>query len=353
MPTLKEILHKFVIQHLKAHQQLHIKKISCLNPSLPKKEKTMGSEALLPVIDLSELKPGTPEWDSVRPRVEQALQEYGCFQALFNKVPFELRKSMLGAMEEIFELPLQTKSRFFCAKTPFGGYTAHSPTTPWESMNIGNVHIPDNLTSFTNLLWPEGNPSSCKILRSYTEQLSELDQTIRRMVLESFGVDQKYCDEHIDLSRYTLRVMKYEGPETMESKLLLRPHSDKNLLGILYQLNEVHGLEVQSKDGKWINVKPLPDSFIVMAGDSFHALTNGHVHAPVHRVVMTENETRYSVGLFSSPKEGHIVKVPDELVNEEHPLRFKPFEYMEYLKFFATEKGQKSHECGIKVFCGI
>ncbi|XP_059637356.1 probable 2-oxoglutarate-dependent dioxygenase AOP1 [Cornus florida] len=271
----------------------------------------MGSEALLPVIVFSDkLKSGTLEWESVRARVQQALQEYGSFEACFNKVPFELRKSMFGAIQEIFELPLQTKSGI-PAKTPFGGYIGKSPTAPWrEIMAIEDVLIPEKLTSFTNLLWPQGNPSLGKTVGAFSEKVAELDQMTRRMVLESFGVEE-YYDEHIDSSRYSLRVMKYEAPETMESKLMLKPHTDKNLLTILYQINQVGGLQVQSKDGKWINVKTSPDSFIVMAGDSFHAWTNGRVRAPVHQVTMTENETRYSAGLFASPKEGRILKVPD------------------------------------------
>ncbi|XP_059664652.1 probable 2-oxoglutarate-dependent dioxygenase AOP1 [Cornus florida] len=313
----------------------------------------MDSEALLPVIDFSELNPGTPEWDSVRAQVQEALQKYGCFEALFNKVPSELRKSMFGATEEMFELPLQTKSGIVVTKNkPFRCYTGQSEKTPWESMTIEDVLSPENLKSFINLLWPEGNPSFGIAVGSFSEQLSELDHMIRRMVLESIGVE-KYYDEHMDSSQHHLRVMKYVGPENMENKIMLIPHTDSNLLTILYQINQVCGLEVQSKDGKWINVKTSPDSFIVTPGDSFHVTwTNGRVHAPVHRVVMTGNKTRYSMGLFSIPREGHIVKAPNELVDEEHPLLFKPYEFLEYLKFFKTEKGQKAYKSGIKIFCG-
>ncbi|XP_059664678.1 probable 2-oxoglutarate-dependent dioxygenase AOP1 [Cornus florida] len=317
----------------------------------------MGSEALLPVIVFSdELKAGTPEWDSVRARVQLAFQECGGFEALFNKIPSELRKSMLGEIEKMFELPLQTKSKIVSANEPLGTvYTARSTKAPWESMDVEDVLIPEKLSSFINLLWPEGNPSFGKTVQFFSEKLSEMDQMIRRMVLESFGVE-KYCDEHIDSSLHTFRVMKYEGPKTMDNKLMLFSHTDKNLLSILYQINQVGGLEVQSKDGKWVNMKSSSssvDSFIVMAGDSFHAWTNGRVKALPHRVVMTGNETRYSVGLFSSSKEGYIIKAPDELVDEEHPLRFKPYEFSEYQKFFKTEEGRKIHEYGVKVFCGV
>ncbi|XP_059637311.1 probable 2-oxoglutarate-dependent dioxygenase AOP1 [Cornus florida] len=316
----------------------------------------MGSEVLLPVIDFSdELKPGTPEWDSVRARVQQALQEYGGFEALFDKVPSELQKSMFGAIEDMFEFPLETKSRTTSANPPFGtGYTGKSSRASWETIGIEDVLIPENLRSFTNLLWPEGNLAlSTKTVGSFSKQLSELDQMIRRMVLESFGVE-KYCDEHIDSSRYGLRVMKYEAPENMESKIMLIPHTDKNLLTMLHHQNHVDGLEVQSKDGKWINVKPSRDSFIVMPGDSLQAWMNGRVQAPIHRVVLTENETRYSTTRpFSTPTEGYIIKVPDKLVDEEHPLRFKPYEYSKYLKFFKTEQGHKIHQSSVKIFCGV
>lgn len=44
-------------------------------------------------------------------QVKQALQHYGCFEALFHKIPLEIREAVIGAMEELFDLPLQIKSR--------------------------------------------------------------------------------------------------------------------------------------------------------------------------------------------------------------------------------------------------
>ena len=123
----------------------------------------MGSESALklPVIDFSNLhlEPGTPEWDSLKAQVWQALVEYGCFEALFNKVPVELRNSMLGAIEELFDLPLQTKLRNV-SKKPFHGYIGQHPMVPlYESMAVDDADISDKVESQTNILWPQGNPS--------------------------------------------------------------------------------------------------------------------------------------------------------------------------------------------------
>ncbi|KAK8525004.1 hypothetical protein V6N13_015998 [Hibiscus sabdariffa] len=314
----------------------------------------MGSQTplRLPVIDFSkpELKPGTGEWDLVKGHVHAALRDYGCFEATFDKIPLDLREAMFGSLEELFDLPLQTKL-LNVSKKPYHGYVGQYPHIPlYESMGIDDANVAENVEALTSIFWPQGNSSFSKNIQSFSVQLSELDQIIRRMVLESFGLE-KYMDEHMCSSNYLLRVMKYKGPETTETKLGLSSHTDKNIVTILYQ-NEVDGLEVQTKEGEWINLKPSKHSFIVMIGESLYAWLNGRLYAPFHRVMMTGDKARYSAGLFSIPKAGYIIKAPDELVDEEHPLLFKPFDHVEFLRFYYTEGGQKS-AAALKEFCGV
>lgn len=123
----------------------------------------MGSETptKLPIIDFSKpnLKTGTPEWDSVKSQVRKALEEYGCFEALFNKVPVEILKTIFGALEELFDLPLQAKMRNL-SKKPFHGYVGQYPQVPlYESMGIDDAIVKEKVESMTNILWPEGNES--------------------------------------------------------------------------------------------------------------------------------------------------------------------------------------------------
>ncbi|KAL5574618.1 hypothetical protein UlMin_016317 [Ulmus minor] len=313
----------------------------------------MGSETplSLPTIDFSsQLKPMTSEWDSVKSQVRKALQEFGCFEAQFDKIPLDIRKAIFDALQELFDLPLQTKLRNV-SKKPYHGYVGQYPMVPlYESMGIDDANIDEKVERLSNTLWPEGNQSFSKTIQSYSEQLSELDQIIRRMILESLGME-KYLDEHMESTNYLLRVMKYKGPQTSKTELGLNAHTDKNIVTILYQ-NQVVGLEVQTKGGEWITVKPSPDSFIVMIGDSLHAWANGRLHSPYHRVMMKGNEARYSLGLFSIPKAGYIIKAPEELVDEEHPLLFKPFDHVEFLGFYYSEAGQRA-ESALKTYCGV
>ncbi|KAL2338108.1 hypothetical protein Fmac_012554 [Flemingia macrophylla] len=340
----------------------------------------MGSEVTLklPVIDFTsiELKGNNPNWEEVKSQVHKALVEYGCFEANFGKVPLDLRKDIFGALHDLFDLPLQTKI-LNVSKKPYHGYVGQYPMVPlFESMGIDDAAIYDKVESMTNILWPNGNPSF--------RHLSELDQIVRKMVLESLGVE-KYLEEHMNSTNYLLRVMKYKGPQTSDTKLGLSAHTDKNIVTILCQ-NQVEGLEVLTKDGKWTSYKPSPESFVVMIGDSLHcpsvllkrelfqsreisrsanviysnyylheclqAWSNGRLHSPFHRVMMRGNEARYSAGLFSIPKGGVMIKAPEELVDEEHPLLFKPFDHVEFLKYYYTEKGQKDPSA-MRTYCGV
>ena len=66
--------------------------------------------------------------------------------------------------------------------------------------------------------------------------------------------------------------------------------------------------------------------------------------------MMAGDEARYSTGLFAIPKQGCTIRVPEELVDEQHPLMFKPFDYYEFLHFYTTEAGQKA-ESVLNAFC--
>ncbi|XVF74655.1 hypothetical protein PTKIN_Ptkin13bG0128600 [Pterospermum kingtungense] len=310
---------------------------------------SMETPVRLPVIDFSkkELKPGTSdsEWDLVKAQVRQALLEYGCFEALFDKV-LEVREATIEALQELFGLPLQTK-KCYVSEKPFHGYHGDMAQV-CESFFIHDANTAQSIEGMTNILWPEGKTCLSKTLLSFTELASGLERTVKRMILEIFGVE-KYLDELVDSTYYSLRLIKYQGPQTSEPTLGTPAHCDQNMLTLLYQ-NEVNGLEIQTKDGGWINVKPSPDAFIVMIGESLNVLLNGRLSSPCHRVIMTGNKTRYCFGLFTIPRGGYQVKVPEELVNEENPLLFKPFDYEEFMVFHTTPGVADS---SLKAYCSV
>lgn len=100
---------------------------------------------------------------------------------------------------------------------------------------------------------------------TYSKLVAELDEMIQRMIFESYGVDKHY-ESHEESKYYLLRLMKYKVPETNESNIGFRPHTDKSFSAIIHQLY-IDGLEIETKDGKWIPCDLLPHSFVYLAGD--------------------------------------------------------------------------------------
>ncbi|KAL1292822.1 hypothetical protein HN51_053381 [Arachis hypogaea] len=317
----------------------------------------MGTETplKLPTIDFNDLNMDDSnnncKWEEVKSKVHNALIEYGCFEAIFDKVPLELCKDLFPSLEELFDLPIQTK-KLNASKKPYHGYVGQFPMVPlYESMGIDDANVLEKVEAMTNILWPNGNPNFSKTIHCFSEKLSELDKIIRKMVLESLGVE-KYLEEHMNSTNYLIRVMKYKGPQTSETKLGLSSHTDKNVVTILCQ-NQVDGLEILTKDGKWISFKPSqPGTFIAMIGDALHSWSNGRLHSAFHRVMMSGNEARYSAGLFSIPNGGYLIKAPQEMVDDDHPLLFKPYDHVHFLNYYYSPQGQ-TDQFALRTYCGL
>ncbi len=60
-------------------------------------------------------------------------------------------------------------------------------------------------------------------------------------------------------------------------------HTDRGLITLVYQ-DEVGGLQVKHGPS-WIDVPPVPGSFVVTVGDILEKLTHGRYVPAVHRVI--------------------------------------------------------------------
>lgn len=47
-----------------------------------------------------------------------------------------------------------------------------------------------------------------------------------------------------------------------------------------------------------------------------------------------------------------MVQIPEELIDEEHPLLYKPYNYNDYLEFRFSAEGAKAED-PLRAFCGI
>ncbi|KAI3521646.1 hypothetical protein L1887_11118 [Cichorium endivia] len=307
----------------------------------------------LPVIDLSlkNLNPTSSSWITKCDEVMGALEKHGCFIAMYDGVSQELEDRIFLASQELFNLPTEVKV-LNTSDTPYHGYGGQNPLMPlYESLGIENATTTEGAEIFTKLMWPFGNESFCTSALMYSKAVAELDQIVMRMVAKSYGIEEHY-ESLLKSTVYVLRLNKYLCPNPNEENSLgIVPHTDKSIMTILHQ-KQVKGIQIETKDGQWIGVDPLPSSFIVMAGDACMAWTNGRIEAPNHKVIMEGNQERISLGQFTFIRDMKI-GIPQKLIDEDNIQRFKEFDHYKYIYYHRDTNEGKTSKCPIKSYCGI
>ncbi|KAG2271869.1 hypothetical protein Bca52824_066424 [Brassica carinata] len=305
----------------------------------------------LPVIDFSvpNLKAETPQWDSVRAQVRKALEDFGCFEALFDGASVELRKAVFEASQEVFDLPLETKLSAKSENNRNSGYSGQVSGMPlFEGMGFDDVDKPEVVNKLTHKVWPQGNITFSNTVQSFAEKLIELNVKVRTMLMESFGLE-KYVEEHLTSAKNRFHLFKYKGlDDNTEEDVGIDTHIDRHFLTILCQNDVVDGLEIRAKDGEeWFKAKPSQDSsYLVMVGASLHGTSSA---SPCG---YNREKDRYVAGLFLRPKEGLIIKAPEEIVDDEHPRLYKPFNFEDYFKFTYIDT-KKRDLPALKAYCAL
>lgn len=84
-------------------------------------------------------------------------------------------------------------------------------------------------------------------------------------ISESLGLERDYINRVLGSHGQHMAINYY--PPCPQPKLTygLPPHADPNVITLLLQ-DDVPGLQVL-KDGKWVSVQPIPNTFIVNIGD--------------------------------------------------------------------------------------
>ncbi|RXI04315.1 hypothetical protein DVH24_038589 [Malus domestica] len=289
----------------------------------------MGSLTLpkLPTIDFSVdvLKPGSSSWLSTSKQVRYALEEYGGFVAQYDQISAQLLNDIFGHAKDLFEVPLENKVKNV-SNEPYRGYIGPNHLMPlYEGIAIDNVTSPEETQKFKNLI---------ETTDSFAQLLSELEHKVEQMLFESYGAEKQY-ESVASANSHLLRFLKYNKPEEADSTTLrFASHTDKNFTTIVVQ-HDVGGLEVKTKDGDWISVESVPSQFVFLAGD-------GLQHCG--------DKTRYSLGLFTF--NNGIIQVPQELVDERHPLLYNPLDSLEYIRFHSRGEA-RNLVCPVNTFCGV
>ena len=270
--------------------------------------------------------------ESVLDEIRKAYTTVG-FAVFTNTLTSEDKKTMdnwFKTMKDFFELPLETKQKYSYRKENNLGYSVMGaenvdPTAPKdmkESFNYNNLRMPDEL-------WPHGwDPS----FQYKAEESIRIADTLTYNILNKFDTildcGTTLVDAHQQMYN-TTRIIHYPAYEgSLENRQMrIGEHSDYGTITLLWQINDVPGLEVQDLGGVWHQVPFEEDGVVVNIGDLLQRWTNDYFVSTKHKVVNTHiHMPRYSMPHFVDPTPGTIVK---NLTKETD--KYEPIESKEYL----------------------
>lgn len=158
--------------------------------------------------------------------------------------------------------------------------------------------------------WPSEDPDIRLIIERYTHELTQLGERFLRLVAEALHIPPETLFSFLS-DQHRLKLVRYppSDPSTNPIGQGVGPHKDSSgWWTFLLQASpsNVKGLQALNRNGQWIDVPVVEDTFVVNIGQAFEVVTHGVCKATTHRVLSGPLE-RYSVPFFQGVR-GDLTK---------------------------------------------
>ncbi|XP_042502945.1 protein DMR6-LIKE OXYGENASE 1-like [Macadamia integrifolia] len=301
-----------------------------------------SSDQSIPVIDLQGL--NGPNHSHIIKEIGQACQRYGFFQVKNHGIPEKVNNNMLRVSNEFFHLPEGERMKIYSNDPSKAVRLSTSFNVKTETVANWRDFLRLHCYPLDDYMheWPSSPPSFREYVAEYCTNVRGLSLRLLEAISESLGLQSDYINKVLQKHAQHMAINYYPPCPQPELTYGLPIHSDPNVITILLQ-GTVPGLQVL-KNGKWVAIKPIPNTFIINIGDQIEVLSNGMYKSVLHRAVLNRNELRISVPTFYSPSPDAVIKPAQELVDEEHPILYKSFTYNEYYTKFWN-RGLATENC--------
>ena len=280
-------------------------------------------------------------------KLGKSFEEYGFAIIADHGIPDELIQRAEEKSKAFFALPEEVKRQYHIAGqggargyTPFGietakGYSAHDLKEFWHvgrDLPPGHpfrAHMPDNV-------WPAEVDS---FKDTFQELYATFDRTglkVLKAIARFLKLDEDYFTDTVRDGNSVMRLLHYPAQsEPTGEHIRAGAHEDINTLTLLLGAEEA-GLELKTRDGRWIPVSPKPGELVINIGDMLQRLTNGKLRSTTHRVVNPTPDrathARYSMPFFLHFRSDFLIEaLPGTVPSGEQP-KWEPITADGYLQ---------------------
>ena len=335
----------------------------------------------VPSIDISPYVTGGSE--AARAAVARAMDEacstVGFVQVHGHGIPPAITDALAAAMDDFFELDLETKKSYRTPPQINRGYSppkseslslslgvesANRMNDFFEAFNVGASasDYPDSPVSlpaddYAENLWPDVDaPGFAARVQAYFAEAARVARVMTTIFEDSLGLPRGFYDDYTDHSLDVMRMNNYAlppGKVELDGDLVgMGEHTDYGIVTVLWA-DRVKGLQVLAADGSWNDVSPDPGALLINLGDVTGRWTNERWKSTLHRVkppiVDGTIERRRSAAFFHDGNIDAVIATLAQCVDAEHPDLFpEPITVGEHIraKLAGSRAGTRNEGAG-------
>ncbi|KAA1469511.1 Clavaminate synthase-like protein [Dentipellis sp. KUC8613] len=247
---------------------------------------------------------------------------------------------LIAYIPQLFALPSAQKdairmanSEHFLGYSRLGAEMTKGAVDQREQFDFATPHEntwaegrPEYLRLWGPSQWPpeDALPGFKETLLAYLAKVEKLSYEFIGLVAEALGLPPDGLNQFYDapqLMQHRAKIVKYPTLDDVSSDQGVGPHYDAGFLTFLLQASDHPGLQVQNISGQWIDVPPIPYTFVINIGKALEAVTQGLARATSHRVLAPAKGStpRYSVPFFQNIGQNlrlaeSVVQFPPEIL---------------------------------------
>ncbi|MFG1795127.1 isopenicillin N synthase family dioxygenase [Nocardia sp. NPDC049149] len=245
---------------------------------------------------------------AVARQVDEAARTVGFMQIRGHGIEQHVLDGLAAALDGFFGLDLEVKRQYRTSPEVNRGYSP--PKSENLSLSLGaqaaarmndyfeafNIGMPASSYPGVQLLtedypeniWPTAAPEFRDPVWRYFTEAAEVVRILTTIFADALDLPVGFFDRFTDHSLDVLRMNNYAlPPGTVDLDGELRgmgEHTDFGIVTVLWA-DQVPGLQVLDKEGRWHDVQPADDALLINFGDLMARWTNERWLSTLHRVV--------------------------------------------------------------------
>uniref|UniRef100_A0AAV1U5G0 Fe2OG dioxygenase domain-containing protein n=1 Tax=Peronospora matthiolae TaxID=2874970 RepID=A0AAV1U5G0_9STRA len=280
--------------------------------------------------------------------VRAAASEWGFFYIANHGVSEDEMDKFRDVMRSFFRLSPEIKESISSSVSNPRGYVKGELTknkVDWkECFDFTGVQEDDPPSSSNERVGAEQNqwldetvlPGFRAEMQAYYEKMGFISRRLMKLVAVALDKDPTFFDRFFERTHPSaMRLNHYPVAPEPDKTMGVYHHTDPVALTILLQDDEVDSLQVLHRaSGTWVNVPPRRGTYTINTGDLLQVWSNDQFMAPLHRVLASEKDDRFSAPFFYLP--GYNVQVEPIVMQEDDVPNYRPFRFLEYIVARAT-----------------